>query len=278
MITNSDSKLFNLLKDFYELTHIKISIANSDKDELFVYPVEYSNFCEYIRTIDSVRKKCVNCDMSAYERCKITKETQIYKCHADLTECIIPITVNYEICGYIFIGQIRDSDTLVDKPEYALCDKKLLTKYFRELKKIDKDKILCAIHILEACAGYEQLKDFITNNQHSFKSQIETYINDNLNKNLSVQSMCDYMYISRVELYRQIKDIYNCTPATLIKEKRLGCAKNMLITTDLSVAEVAEKSGIGDYNYFSKVFKKTFGISPLKYRKTNQRPPEYETL
>lgn len=269
MITNSYLKLFNLLKDFYELTNIKISIANGNRNELFVYPVEYSDFCEYIRNIDSVRQKCAECDIRAFEKCKNTKETQIYKCHAGLTECIIPIIVNFEISGYIFIGQIRDSDELIYKPEYALCDKTLLDKYFQKLIKIDRKKILCAIHVLEACAGYEQLQYFIINNQHNFHMQLESFIDNNIGEKLSVYALCNHMHVSRCELYREIKNEYDCTPADLIKNRRLNYAKHLLLTTDMPISKIAEKCGIGDYNYFSKVFKKDFNISPLKFRKIN---------
>ena len=235
MITNSYLKLFNLLKDFYELTNIKISIANGNRNELFVYPVEYTDFCEYIRNIDSVRQKCAECDIRAFEKCKNTKETQIYKCHAGLTECIIPIIVNFEISGYIFIGQIRDSDELIYKPEYALCDKTLLDKYFQKLIKIDRKKILCAIHVLEACAGYEQLQYFIINNQHNFHMQLESFIDNNIGEKLSVYALCNHMHVSRCELYREIKNEYDCTPADLIKNKKKSDMQKR--------KEIIEKSG-----------------------------------
>lgn len=52
-----------------------------------------------------------------------------------------------------------------------------------------------------------------------------------------------------------------------ITQKRMQKAKELLADQSLSIDTVAEKSGYNDYFYFTKVFKKTIGISPSKYRK-----------
>ena len=46
-----------------------------------------------------------------------------------------------------------------------------------------------------------------------------------------------------------------------------GKAKKLLLSTSLSVAEVAEQSGYGDYRVFTKVFKKNEGVTPSQYRR-----------
>ena len=48
---------------------------------------------------------------------------------------------------------------------------------------------------------------------------------------------------------------------------RMEKAKKLLLSTSLSVAEVAEQSGYGDYRVFTKVFKKSEGITPSQYRR-----------
>ena len=49
--------------------------------------------------------------------------------------------------------------------------------------------------------------------------------------------------------------------------RRLAYAAELLKTTDLSVAEIADRCGIGDYNYFSKIFRKVYNVSARDYRK-----------
>ncbi|MDY4586697.1 MAG: AraC family transcriptional regulator, partial [Oscillospiraceae bacterium] len=43
---------------------------------------------------------------------------------------------------------------------------------------------------------------------------------------------------------------------------------SLLKSGEFTVAEVSEKSGFSDYNYFSRIFKRRYGISPYKIFKT----------
>ena len=55
---------------------------------------------------------------------------------------------------------------------------------------------------------------------------------------------------------------------------RMEKAKRLLLTTPLSIAEVAEQSGYGDYRVFTKVFRKAEGVTPSQYRRDFLETPE----
>ena len=48
---------------------------------------------------------------------------------------------------------------------------------------------------------------------------------------------------------------------------RMEQAKKLLLTTSLSITEISERSGYKDYRVFTKVFKKSEGITPSQYRR-----------
>ncbi|MNC74531.1 HTH-type transcriptional activator Btr [compost metagenome] len=54
-------------------------------------------------------------------------------------------------------------------------------------------------------------------------------------------------------------------------ELRIGKARELLTRTDLSIEEIAFKSGYVDYYYFNKVFKKHCGMTPAKFRKSEAK-------
>ena len=54
---------------------------------------------------------------------------------------------------------------------------------------------------------------------------------------------------------------------TYLTNIRMERAKQLLLSTSLSIAEVSEQSGYGDYRVFTKVFKKSEGITPSQYRR-----------
>lgn len=51
---------------------------------------------------------------------------------------------------------------------------------------------------------------------------------------------------------------------------KLEDAKKLLLKTDIPITEIALNVGFNDTSYFISLFKNQFGISPLKYRKTNK--------
>ena len=54
---------------------------------------------------------------------------------------------------------------------------------------------------------------------------------------------------------------------TYLTSIRMEQAKKLLLTTSLSITEISERSGYKDYRVFTKVFKKSEGITPSQYRR-----------
>jgi len=269
MITNFNDDLLELLKDFYNLTHMKICVYDQEGNEISYYPDRFTKFCGYIREFKEIDAKCRLCDKEAVDYCKKTKKPHIYTCHGGLTECIAPILVNEKINGYIVLVQIREKEECIVPDKYVFCNRQKAEEYYNDLEIIPRETIMSALHVLSACAGYEQLRRFVLQEQNSFKLKLEDYIKTNLSNDLGVNKLCDVFNISRVELYRRIKDIYNCTPAELIKKRRLEKAKELLLENNCKISCIAEQCGLGDYNYFSKLFKKEFALSPKNYKNKN---------
>ena len=48
---------------------------------------------------------------------------------------------------------------------------------------------------------------------------------------------------------------------------RLEYAKKLLKNTEDTIAQISEQCGISDFNYFSRLFKRQYGVSPREYRK-----------
>ncbi len=156
-----------------------------------------------------------------------------------------------------------------DIPEYL---KEKLRGAYDSLPTISKRKLSSAFHILDACAGYELLKTLLQFHDTAIDTQINKYINENLAKPLSVTTLCAEFHLSRYEIYSICNKYFYCTPAEYIKKCRLTYACKLLTTTDLSINEIAVRCGIPDYNYFSKVFKYSYGINPTEYKKKQRLP------
>jgi AraC-like DNA-binding protein len=65
---------------------------------------------------------------------------------------------------------------------------------------------------------------------------------------------------------REFQQVYNLPPATFIREKRLNKAKEMLLTTGMSVSEICYSLGFENVSHFSRIFKRYHGTVPTSFR------------
>ena len=93
------------------------------------------------------------------------------------------------------------------------------------------------------------------------------YINLNLQEPLSLSSVAEKINKSSSFLAKQVKKETGQPITNYIHDKRIESAINLLNTTSLSIQEIAEKVGISELYYFSKLFKKKIGMSPTEYKK-----------
>lgn len=263
-------KMQSLLCDFYNLTNIKICIYDRSENELCYYPEKLSPFCALLRKDGEMDKRCKDCDRLAFAECKKTYAQFSYTCHAGLLECISPILYDNKIIGYIVLGQTKakergDFSEIENRfPKELRDDLRLL---YGQLPNISMDKIRSAMRILDACTGYEYLKSLIQTSENKIDVQLSEYVNEHLTEDLSVQTLCSRFHLSHSEIYAIFKEYFDDTPADYVKKRRLHKACELLKNTALSVNKIAQKCGIPDYNYFSKIFKKSFGVSPRAFRK-----------
>lgn len=98
------------------------------------------------------------------------------------------------------------------------------------------------------------------------------YILSNFNdKDISVTQIAEEVNITRGHLYKIFKENLNLSPVEFITKCRIEESLLLLRCTDLPINEIASKTGFKDPYYFSNVFKKSVGTSPLIYRKEIQK-------
>ncbi len=66
-------------------------------------------------------------------------------------------------------------------------------------------------------------------------------------------------------------------PAAFLRKVRLDLARQMLVTTDMPLAEIAERRGFGYLSHFSRAFKANHGVAPSRYRQAHRFDAELRT-
>lgn len=260
--------LLETLKYFYMLTGIRTVIFDAAFQEVFAYPENPCNFCMSILASEELREKCYKSDEEAFAKCKETENMHIYKCHAGLVEAAMPIKNENKVIGYMMLGQITD---IKDKKGLKDLEGEIFDKFgikcnTSEIKYKNKNQILAATKLLEICTDYMILKEMIEEENEKISIAAKTYIDEHLSEEISIYDLCDYVGTSRTKLYETFKKDCDIGIAAYIKEKRLATARRLLKSTDLSVSVVSAKVGFYDYNYFSRVYKQKYGVSPHRDR------------
>ena len=107
-----------------------------------------------------------------------------------------------------------------------------------------------------------------------FIDKLHRIIRKNIpNTEFNVDAIAAEMGLSRSAFYKKVKGLTGFAPVDLIKEFRLSHAVELLQTTNLSIAEVAFRSGFADSSYFGKCFRKRYGQSPREYITSSQNVP-----
>ena len=97
-----------------------------------------------------------------------------------------------------------------------------------------------------------------------FKEVVEARLEDS---DVGVEELAADMSLSRVQLYRKVKAVTGSSPVELLRTARLKRAYQLLLTTDMSVSEVAYAVGFTAPSYFTKCFKEEYGMVPGDIRK-----------
>ncbi len=105
----------------------------------------------------------------------------------------------------------------------------------------------------------------------SFIEDAVRYVQNNYRNPICLEDIAKSCGVSKVHLSRKFKEKIGIGLNEYIAIYRLKNAKELLLTQDkMSICEVAFECGFNDSNYFSWLFKKTYGVTPSQYRKNTR--------
>ena len=104
------------------------------------------------------------------------------------------------------------------------------------------------------------------NKQVSLLKEARGFISDNYDKNITVEDVADSVCLSSSYLSHLFREKLNCTVNNYITRVRIEKSIELMSMRELSIQEISEKVGFNSQSYFTKIFKRYIGVTPVIYR------------
>lgn len=232
-----------------------------------------NKFCQMVKC--HYDDRCQNSDSCAMQQVKQSDEDNMhYACHFGMKEMVIKLQRGKIIYGYIVIGPMRDTRTEKQSiatiakycAEYGLNEKEMRNLYFKTTR-FSQQKFEAVKELTLAIFEYAVNKNLITVKHNVFENTIAPYIKANLDKPLDSDELCEAFCMSEKQIYTAVVKATGMPTKKYVTAQRMLGARELIETTDDPLTDIADKVGVHDYNYFGKLFRKTFGHAPSYYRR-----------
>lgn len=147
-----------------------------------------------------------------------------------------------------------------------------IREYYKQIESLEEFKVwmldLCSILL-------ENMRQKKQNVDTGLQAKLTALIDENLENEISLDFLCDRLDMRPDALSRQFKQVMGKGYTEYIKEKKMARVLELL-AEDCSVKEIAGRMGYHSPQYFIKVFKETYGLTPYQYKKQKMGKAEEE--
>lgn len=269
-------QLLKLVSNLYELIGIRANILNAQGRDICLI-TDHAPFCERINATAEGHERCVGCDARAVQECAKGSGFFSYRCHAGICEAVLPIRTEAGAppLAYLIYGQFLDDSPIEEQWENCRRtldwwpqDPEELRPAFFRFRQYTASELRAYSEILEALSSYIQYKEMILAAERTDLQRLQLYLDQHYIEKLSLASISAQLHIGRTRLCMLARELSGGkTLSWMITQRRIDAAKTLLLQSDQPISAVAEAVGIGDYNYFSKVFRSVTGVTPSAFRK-----------
>lgn len=270
LLTHDRSRLYNVIRDFGVITKVSVSVLDHNFRHLSSYNGDNIHFCREIQKTVCGREKCLCSDLQLLKQCQKSRRTESHICHAGLMDTVVPIIQFDQIIGYVMVGRIRTADFDETKIDWLHTDSGKMRRMYDEITAYDQTQIGCMRELAAMTVSFLLTSQILNPRADEFSKHISDYVEKHIKEKLTVECLCRELSVSKNYLYEKCRLTFGMTVNEYVLSKRLQKGRKMLIETNAPLERIAEEVGIGNYNYFSRLFRKKYLLPPATFRKANQ--------
>lgn len=259
------SKIDKVLHDFYTVTGTRVDLFDNSFSPISNSQHEMCSYCSHIQKDVVCKKNCIAFDKQLLEKCRSSQKMQQDQCPFGLLNIAAPIVYNETTLGYLFFGQMKIAEKCpVEKLNY---DTGLQSDY-DSMPMFSIPRSQSIANLAQILIGHILMENMLKPDTGEVVTKAVAYIQENLEKDLSIKQISQSINVSKSVLYKKFHDRFHCTVGEYINKKRVEKSQKLLMTTSLSMEEISRQCGFSSASYFTKIFKHYANITPLKFKKS----------
>lgn len=182
----SELEIYQILKDFYNISGVRVSIHDTEFREIYAYPSEPLPFCHNLQKSACILSDCMKTDRKAFEKVKREGEVYVYRCKRGLHEAVAPIYHYGLLSGYLMMGQVRDDSQesleAIRKSSEALAGSAERERLVSEIPAIPLSRLDSFINIMTVIAQYLTGYNRLLVQHEKLPQLVSIYLNRNYGK------------------------------------------------------------------------------------------------
>ncbi|MCZ7646375.1 MAG: PocR ligand-binding domain-containing protein [Planctomycetota bacterium] len=239
-------------------------------------------FCDGLKRTQEGAAACIACDAKrAHLKAAKAGKPVAWRCHAGLTEILVPVVGDGQHLGTIFGGQavppgVGAAERAVLRKRWAKLghDPAHMERLFNRQPKAEPGRFAAFARILGGVAeqaAKRAASAAIVRAQASEKrapvARAMALMVEHLAEPLSLEEIARHVHLSPSRLSHLFTQQEGESFRDRLLRLRIERAKALLGSTPLPVHEVAARVGYADPNFFSRIFSEKAGLSPREYRR-----------
>ena len=263
-----------MMDSFSDISGLKISLIDNRYRGLVISGYRAGEYCALLHRVQNCLTTCLQSNTEAFQYVTQTKEPYIYRCPFGFVEIVAPIVENEAVYGFLIAGPILEQskgsvELLYSQAEqYGMCDdREELSQAVESVRYYSSDQIRAFCDMLVLLASYVVQSGQMRTAAKTVGQLAKDYVKRNLSRKISLSELALHIHCSTVTVTQHFRREFGISVMEYITQKKMKLAGQLLTESNLTVGEIAARCGFCDAEYFSKCFKKSFGVCPIDFRK-----------
>jgi len=269
-----DPEVQRLIDSFAYCFRVKITVFSPEMEELIVgLQNPGSRYCRIVQKGLQIRYRCCRQDKLMCERCARGRRLTIYRCHAGLSEAVLPLEIDGQLIGYAMLGQFRTAtaapqDMLADWAK-AKFDPADLTAAYLEQPYYDEAALDNILNLFSMLVSFIVSRDYVRVRRTHLVELVLAWLDEHMGEPADLTLVAKAVNRCPSAVSHAVKRQLGLSFKQLATLKKIQKFESLVARDPaVSIQEAALAVGFEDSLYFSRIYKKVRLSPPSTYARS----------